>query len=187
MGKYTVIAEVSQELVRSMQEALVPELVSGPEGICLCSPEEAQDCSLGIFLYDIQENDEMRRFAMTDLDEGRQRGAPAVLSLYYMFTAYSNGDRKFGTVQEQRILGRVIQHFHDHPLIREQIQMQLLKLSTEDKTKMWNFSGKPYRMSLYYRASPAVLESGVIRNVTRVREVQIHAKGVSPVAGRQTP
>lgn len=184
MGKYSIIGEVSEEIVRRLQEILVPELITDPAAVCLCSPENRQDCSLGVFLYDIQENDEVGRMGMVDLDARQQKGPPAFLSLYYMFTAYSHGNRKYGMVQEQRILGRVIQHFHDAPLIREQVRMQMLRVAAEDKIRLWNFNGTPYTISLFYRAAPVTLESGILRSVSRVKQVRLHVEGVKMDAGK---
>lgn len=184
MGRYSIIGEVSGEITRRLQDVLVPELVTDPAAVRLCSPENREDCSLGIFLYDIQENDELGRMGMIDLDEDKQKGPPSFLSLYYMLTAYSQGDRKFGMVQEQRILGRVVQHFRDYPLLGERARMQMMRISTEDKIKLWNFSGVPYTVSLFYKAAPVMLESGIIRTVSRVKQVQINMEGAKYNAGK---
>lgn len=172
MGRYTVIANVSEEMVRILQKELVPELISDESAIGLCSPEEPDDIELGIFLYDIQENDEVRRLGMIDDSSEKQQYPPAFLSLYYMLTAYSQSDRKFQMAQEQRILGRVIRKFHDYPYLEvegEQYPLQLMKLSTEDKLKLWNFNGKPYKPSLFYKSAPIILDSARFRKVSRVR------------------
>lgn len=172
MGRYTVIANVSEEMVHILQKELVPELISDESTIGLCSPEDPEDMELGIFLYDIQENDEVRRRGMINDGPKRQQYPPAFLSLYYMLTAYSQSDRKFRMAQEQRILGRVVRKFHDYPYLEvgeEQYPLQLMKLSTEDKLKLWNFNGKPYKPSLFYKAAPVILDSARYREVTRVQ------------------
>ncbi len=172
MGQYTVIANVSEELVRVLQKELVPELISDESTIGLCSPEEPEDTELGIFLYDIQESDEVRQLRMIDNGPAKQQYPPAFLSLYYMLTAYSQSDRKFRMAQEQRILGRIARKFHDYPYLEvegEQFPLQMMKISTEDKLKLWNFNGKPYKPSLFYRAAPIILDSARFREVSRVK------------------
>lgn len=177
MGNYTVIADASEAILRILKEALVPDVIPDLNGIGLCSPQDSGEYTLGVFLYDIQESDEIRQFHMQDLDEKRQQGPPVFLSLYYMITAYSQSDPKFRMIQEERILGRVIQSFHDAPVLEaaeEEIRLQLMKLSTEDKTKLWNFSGKPYTVSVFYKAAPVRLDSAAVREVSRVRRTDFN-------------
>lgn len=184
MGRYSAIAEMSERIGERLRQALVPDLIPDRGGIVMCSPDNCEDCTLGIFLYDIQENDELRQIQMVDIDGDRQKGPPAYLSLYYMITAYRQGERQFGAIQQERILGKVIQHFHDDPILdgQEGVRMQMLKLSTEDKLKLWNFGGKPYTVSVFYKASPVAVESDVIKNVTRVSAAEF---AVSPQERRE--
>ena len=73
----------------------------------------------------------------------------------------------------------MIQHFHDDPILNRQkgIRLQMLKISTEDKLKLWNFGRKPYTVSVFYKASPVEVESEIIKNVTRVSDAEF---AVSP-------
>ena len=181
MGRYTVIADLSEEIVRTLKEELVPDVILDQNGIGLCSPSNTEEYSLGIFLYDIQESDEIRQLHMLDINARSQQGPPAYLSLYYMITAYSQSDQKFQMIQEERILGRVIQHFHDNPVLMvsdEEIKIQMLHVSTEDKTKLWNFNGKPYTISIFYKAAPVMLESAMVRDVVRVRGAEIDVQNL---------
>lgn len=182
MGSYTVIADISERILKSLREKLVPQVIPDEHGIGLCSPADTGEYSLGIYLYDIQESDEVRQLRMLDMDEKRRKGPPACLSLYYMITAYSQSDQKFKMIQEERILGKVIQCFHDHPFVLssgEEIRMQMLKVSTEDKTKLWNFNGKPFSISIFYKAAPVLLESEWIQEVNRVRETKIAVEPIT--------
>lgn len=172
MGNYTIISSVSEKLVKGIKHALVPDIIPDQNGIGLCSPQNNEEYSLGIFLYDIQESEEIRQLHMRNLDEHRQQGPPSYLSLYYMVTAYSQSDPKFQMIQEQRILGKVIQYFHDNPILEaagEDIRLQMLRVSTEDKTKLWSFNNSSFRISVFYKASPVMLDSAAVRNVTRVQ------------------
>ena len=176
MGQYTIISDISEKIVQCLRADLVPELLSEESAVGLCSPEEHGEISLGVFLYDVQESDEIRRVGMVDRGADRQQYPPVSLSLYYMLTAYSQSDRKFRMIQEQRMLGRVARCFHDNQVLEvegEQIVLQLQKISTEDKIKLWNFNGEPFRLSLFYKAAPVILESARFRDVVRVRSVEV--------------
>ena len=64
MSDYSVIADVSRIMVSKLQRVLVPDLISGNDKIDVCSPAEHNDISLGLFLYDIMESEEIRRSTM---------------------------------------------------------------------------------------------------------------------------
>lgn len=178
MGRYSVIAEISEEIMERLNSVMVPELAADNNCVALCSPQDRGECTLGVFLYDIQESDEMRRISMIDLDENRRKGPPVCLNLYYMITAYSQADKRYRMIQEQQILGKVIQYFHDNPRLEsaEQTRVQLLKISTEDKFKLWNFNGCPYSVSLFYQVSPVMLDSEIIQYVSRVKSIDVRAE-----------
>ena len=169
MGRYTVISEVSQKIVDLLSDGMVPDLIADKNSIGLCGPDEKGDFSVGIYLYDIEENHDLRRSGMVNYSYTGQKFPPLILSLYYMITAYSSSDIKFRAVQEQRILGRVMQILADHSMISGEsfgndtteadIRIELLDLTTEEKMKLWNDTTKPYKTSLCYRVTPVELES----------------------------
>lgn len=178
MPGYTAIADTGEKIVKILKEILVPEMIQTPEGIGMCSPQEKEGIVLGVFLYDIQEHGEVQMRAMMNVSPSKQVFPPVHLSLYYMITPYFEGNVKFRSEQEQRALGRIIQYFHDHPLFpgEDRLQIQLLRASTEDKVKLWNFGSQPYRASLFYKVSPVRIDSARIRAVERVRAFGVNVE-----------
>ena len=73
MGKYTVIADVGGALVKLLRDNLCPEVILNPDDIGLCSPADKGDMVLGLHLYDVRENQDLRATGMVDLGPGRQR------------------------------------------------------------------------------------------------------------------
>ena len=183
MGRYTVIAEVSQKLVDLLCDGMVPDLITDKNGIGLCGPDEKGDFSVGIYLYNIEENNDFKRSGMVNVNYGQQKFPPMVLSLYYMITAYSSSDIKFRAVQEQRMLGRIMQILADNSLINGEmfgndvmgadIRIELLDLTIEEKMKLWNDTTKPYKTSLCYKLTPVELESTKGRTISRVKEFTV--------------
>lgn len=183
MAKYTVIADVGEKLVEKLQKSLVPDVILHQNDIGLRSPAEKGDVSLGIFLYDWKESEEVRLRGMVNIEKNKQVYAPMYLTLYYMVTAYSSGDIKFRLSQEERILGAVMQYFHDEPLIAIEeltegqqgfdLHVDLLKMNLEEISKIWSMLNAPFRLSLFYRVSPVTLDSNKIVEVSRVNEVDI--------------
>jgi len=145
--------------------------------------------TLGIYLYDVRECDQIRMGGMQSIDENYQQYPPMYLSLYYMITAYSSGDVRYRAEEEQKILGKVMQVLYDTPVLdsrtlkasqladTDDLRIEYLNMDTEDKMKIWGGVGSPYQLSLFYRIAPVELESTIRKEVTRVREIQIHSGG----------
>ena len=185
MADYTVIADVSEKLIEMLQKEFVPEFVSGKDGIALCSPSDKSDVTIGLFLFDIRESEEIRRSSVITSGMNQIQYPPIFLNLYYMITAYTTGDVRFRMISEEKILGRVIQYFHDYPLIPiddidpsdmsgVDLRIEMLRLDAEQKSKIWNFPNIPYKTSIYYKVSPISIDSARRKEITRVRQVKIN-------------
>lgn len=182
------IADIGNAVLSLLREHLVPDTISSPDAIVLCSPEDKGDALLGIHLYDIRENEEMRASKMVNLSTERQRYPSTYLSLSYMITAYSNADVKFRAAEDQRILSRTVQvlssfgHFDAQTLQPTEklgemdLRMRMLPISIEEKQRLWNFQKVPYRVSLFYRVAPVELRSMRGRKVQRVVDVEMRAE-----------
>lgn len=182
--KYTGIAEAGDALAGLLKRHMVPEVVKSPEQIGLCSPADKGDYSLGIWLYDIRECEELRTHSMIAVDSSRQRYPSCFVNLFFMITAYSGGDIRYRAREEQYILGKVIQTLKDYAVIKEsseadgnaaerpswEISMQ--NLSMEDKMRIFNIPGQGYKTSLFYELGPVEIESEKARKVTRVVDVR---------------
>ena len=102
MKDYSMIADVSRAMISIIQKVLVPDLVSSNDSIGLCSPSDRNDVTLGIFLYDIIESEELRRSTtMTNTVSDRLYYPPIYLNLYYMITPYFTGNVKYRMLSEQ--------------------------------------------------------------------------------------
>ena len=55
-------------------------------------------------------------------------------------------------------------------------RIELQRVSTEDKLKLWPFQEEPYKVSLFYKVTPVVIDSAVTKEVTRVRERRVNMK-----------
>lgn len=177
---YGIVAEVGEVLVRLLSENMVPDVILSPNNIGLCSPEEHGDLNLGIFLFDIEESEEVVTQGMVNTGLRRQAYPSVFLDLYYMVTAYSDSDLKFRAREEQKILGKVIQVFRDYSVLSEQMlgegvslpaRIELQKLGQYEKNQMWNFSGIPYKVSLFYRVGPVEITSAKVKEIARVTDV----------------
>lgn len=181
---YSIIADISNALVNLLRGELVPDLVQGGDGIGLCSPDEKGDFVVGINLYDLEESEEVVSQGMASRDFATQAYPSCFLSLYYMITVYSISDLKFRQMEEQRIMGRIIQTISDTPVITPgmlgegkerntyKIKVELQKIDRYEKVRLWNYPNVPYKPSLYYKIYPVEVRSRRTRNVRRVMDLE---------------
>ena len=139
--------------------------------------------------YDIQENSDFVQRNMIQKSNNELQFPPQSLTLYYLITVYSNADRNSKAVDEQRILGRVMQVLGDHPRLENEALVGSLQESGEtfeiirenipyeEKIKLWQFPNIPYQLSMVYKVQPVRLESTKIKSVKRVKDVSIELKG----------
>lgn len=131
MGNYTMIADTGKRLVEMLQQALCPELIKNADEIGLRSPEDKGDVSLGLFLYDVRQSEEVFQQSNVVVQEQnmvtRISRPPVYLSLYYMITPYAKGDVMYRLYQEEQILGRIIQLFYDNPVIFWRMRRRLVR------------------------------------------------------------
>lgn len=182
MALDTAISSISRKITELMQGELVPKHIPSEEYIGLAAPNDRDNLMLGIFLYDIRESDEIKANQMIARDLTTMKYPPLYLNLYYMITAYAEGAIGFRTLREEMILGRILRFFHDNPIVMSEegeipAKIELMKLSIEEKTKIWSLAGIPYRLSVFYKVSPVTIASGRIKEVSRVQSVDIRIVG----------
>lgn len=188
MANYSVISDIGNGLVKLLRSQMVPEIIVNSEGIGLCCPSDRGDISLGLYLYEIRESEEMTGREMRPVGEDARRFPSKFLSLSYMVTAYSSSDIKFRASEEHRILGKALQVFMDNPVLDEEylgeggrgmtypVRLEFMKIENEEKMKLWNFPDLPCKLSLFYRVYPVEIESARIRRAGRVTDMEFTAE-----------
>lgn len=175
-------------LIKLLREALVPELVPHPDGIGLAHPADKGDLNLTLFLYGVKENADYRSSDL--LDRGKElRFPPIALDLHYLVTAHSASDVLTRGIDEHRMLGRTIQTFYDHSVLKGAYLTgslagsdQSIRIVKEDaalETIVNLFADAPYKLSLSYAVGPVFVDSNRTRSVARVteRSIKLHDKG----------
>lgn len=182
---YGIISDVGNLLIEILRRELVPDIILHNNNIGLCSPEDHGDLNLGIYLYDVNESEDVLSTGMVNVGTKKQAYPSTYLNLYYMITAYSESDMKFRAAEEHRILGRVIQALRDNSILSEEVlgdgvtmsaRIELQRMDRYEKMRMWNFPNVPYKLSLFYRVQPVEIPSAKTREITRVRDVSFMAR-----------
>jgi len=191
MAAYTAIAEVSQTLIALLRTAVENReevLTLDAESISLSDPTDVSpddQTRLSVSLYHLEEN-----AATTNTQPRHQtettvaEGSPLGVDLYYLLTAHP-GDSDDSTAQrleQQRVLGFVLQTFHDNRIVRgeqltdgleadEPLTISLVDDSRSERTNRWSTTPETaFQPSVLYRVSPAVIDSKQRETLTPVTE-----------------
>jgi hypothetical protein len=136
------------------------------------SPETVRnlpgDCQLSLYLVHTTE-DKFHKNANWAPQAQRVAQTPPVqfqplsLDLYYLLTAFANGNRHY--VREQRAMSMAMRCFHDRPILKarrtptlstsmpEDLSLTMEIESIDQLGSMWQAFNVPYRMSAVYKAS----------------------------------
>jgi hypothetical protein len=174
VSDYTVIAEVSEALVRVLWEEIqldpqVNLLIDNENRISLQSPKDlAEDNSvrLSVYLYRLIEDPHLKNQPMGAGEGRRQRVAPLALDLFYLVTPL------VGTPREQQIvLGKAMEVFFDRALLEgadlspamnaagEEVRVVLNPESLEETTRVWQALDLCYRLSVCYVVRVVMVDS----------------------------
>ncbi len=179
MAGSSVIADIGLSIVQVIRSAMVPELIDRSDGVGMAHPSDKGDLNMSIYLFEVKENTEVRSNDL--LDEGDMlRYPPIALDLSYLITAHSSSDVMTRAIDEQRMMGRVIQLLHDHNVLKGDDLAgslagsdgiyRLVKEELPLETLMSFFPNAPYKFSVCYKAGPVFLDSTRTKPASRVRE-----------------
>ena len=177
MSEYTVIDDITNSMLNLIKTNSDGLLL--PDHISAASPADITDDNpprLSLFLYQIGENEHLKNQGMQQTDAGQLRYPPLSLNLYYLMTSYAQSRDT-----EHQIIGRAMQILYDNTVIRgsllqgslsgmfEQIIVVLNPIPLDDMNKLWSmFGSKPYRLSITYKVSTALIDSTRERSGDRV-------------------
>lgn len=164
MSEFTAIRAISQSL-RDLVESNIP--LPGVT-VALSTPSEFDGQGVSIWLYRVNRNENLlnqpRRRVGADLREQR----PLPLNLHYLFTPLMNDP-----LDEQLLLGRILQLFNDVPVLRgadlhdalagedEAFRIHLETLTLEEITRVWSALQESYQTSVSYLVEVVEIDSGL--------------------------
>ncbi len=189
MANYTVIADISKTIVEMLRAYAVPEPIAKAEQIGTCSPQARGGYVVGIHPYDIKENAENRRIDPIVLPDGRLQNPPVEYTVYYMLSVVSKAEATTKSLDEQRIMGKVLQLLKDYATLPEiympeplrmsgeRLTISFLSMELEDKVKIWSMFNEPYQLCTFFSVSPITVDSSIIKtSAKRVTSIHFDAK-----------
>jgi hypothetical protein len=129
---------------------------------------------INLFLYHTLPNSTWRNMDIPkQVKPGETGQPPLALNLYYLITAYGEGD---DDIRSHRLLGEVMRTLHDHPLLGadeirdalpnndlheqiERVRITPQPLSLEEISKLWTTFQTQYRISAAYEVAVVLIES----------------------------
>ncbi len=181
MSDYTVFKDIG-ETMKYLLEENIQSLVS-PENIVFASPADIDTISnaphtLSLFLFKVETNPYMNNREMQKINHSKLKHPPLTLDLFYLVTPFAS-DRS----QEQLILGKVIQTFHDHSVLKcrvlrdglegtsEEFRVTLFSLPFEEMFQLWqSFTERSFRLSICYKLTPVEIDYSREMEAKRVIE-----------------
>ena len=182
MASYTVLRDISETL-KQLFIGKIPELPD-ENSIVFDSPAEleaATTARLTVFLYQITENgflknSEAEPQGTIDVHQNFQ-SPPLAVDLAYLMTPYAKTRET-----EFIIIERILQIFHDYPVLRGEIlqgnlaangndELRVIRnsLTLDEMNKLWSmFPSKPLKLSLSYLLTPVRIPSERVTATTRV-------------------
>jgi hypothetical protein len=207
ISDFTVIEAVG----RTLAELLNTEM-ENPVHVTIASPGEDYGVAVGtdgqelgpsrinLFLYRIEESPFSKNNDWVATGDGTQIPYPLTLNLYYMLNIFTPD--KSSNLDEHRILGDVMRVFHANPIIDpfyfegtlnpnepplglpwEELHVVSHSLPLEELAAVWHAINKPYRLSVVYEVSVAMIAPPAHRS-RRVRRVEVTHVTAQPFQGR---
>jgi hypothetical protein len=180
MSSFSIVQDTGLELRRRIFDALetTPDTDFGLNGnidrIRIAPPGEdlPQNSVAALFLYHIDIDRHLRnQRPLPDRDDpSLQRKPPLPLQFRFLFTPVDDDDSI-----NHLILGRVLQHFHDHPFITTiagqplddsfggatpALRVKPDMLTVEQLSQLWNALSAPFRLSIAFLVDIAAVDSG---------------------------
>lgn len=139
-----------------------------------------QNPAIGLYLYRVEFNPFFANLDWQENTATHHSGPQLGLQLHYLVTPYGPDE-----LEIQRTLGEAMRTFHDFPVLRdgdpilapalagmtEELRIVPHQLSLGDMLDLWRaFETVPYRLCVTYEVSALLIDSGLSRDVSLVRE-----------------
>ncbi|MFN2283142.1 MAG: DUF4255 domain-containing protein [Anaerolineae bacterium] len=177
MSNYTILQDTTLELRRRIYDALdsAPDAdfgLSNPESDITLSPPRDQmqgNPHLSLYLYRIDQDGHLRNQPWLPDQQTGLRYPPMPIKLCYLITPLEREED-----QNQLMLGRIIQRFHDQPVLESlggtpldnshggnspEMRITFEALSMEELSHIWNALRTNYRLSTAYSVHVVTVDS----------------------------
>jgi hypothetical protein len=171
VSDFTAIRGVSRTLQAILREHITDDGDPQLAGVTIDmeSPKEMREANrtgVSLWLYRVTRNEHILNQPPQRVARDQVLRHPLPINLYYLVTPFTDDP-----VDEQALLGRVLQTFNDHNIVRgsdlqdslqggvEELRIALEPLSLEELTRIWHALQEPYQLSVTYQIQMISIES----------------------------
>ncbi len=196
---FTALGDTSRTLVSLLQTELENDIEyfrNGTMIVSLNNPQEMQGAGprqgLSLWLYRVVRDEQRLNAPRRRLSPSQFERVPLPVRLHYLATplASPQSTDPLSPVLEQTILGKVLQVFHDHAVLRGsdlagdftgtdlELRVRLETMSLEEITRVWDALERSYQLSVSYEVSIVYISSQQEPVVAQPVEVALPEYGV---------
>jgi len=167
---YQALFATSETIRRYLEDRIVGIAIAGFMPVVLNTPEEIRSTNsqgISVWLYRIVRDADRLNDPPERLAWNQVKPPPLPLRLHYLITPVTdNANPALGSPSdEQLLLGRVLQIFHSHPILRgadlqgpfvgtaAELRMRLEPMTLEEITRVWEALEGSYQLSVSYEVS----------------------------------
>lgn len=155
--------------------------------VSINNPQEmahAREEGVSLWMYRLMRDADRLNQPNTRLNPRQSRFPSLPLRLHYLVTPFVRAGQANSAELEQRVLGKVMQTFHDHARFRgadleddlsgstQEFQIALETLTLEDLARVWNALNQPYQLSVSYEVAVVNIDSEIIDAVAPVQSAE---------------
>jgi hypothetical protein len=182
MSAYTAFEATSQTVRQLLQQRIDADPDLAGVNVFLKTPKEmGNEKGVSLWMYRVVRNEFWLNNPPQRVDSRQQRRTPLPFCLHYLITPLLALSET-----EQKVLGKVLQAFHDHPVVRGvdlkgsfaatniELRIMLETLSLEELTRVWTAlnAESGYQLSVSYEVQVVEIDSArEIEQVTPVIEL----------------
>ncbi len=195
MSEYTALRQVTRHLIDRLTEAfqgepLLNALLGMGDVVSPRTPAEMQTASpqqkgLSVWLYQVDRNEYLLNRPDERIDLDLVRRPPVPLDLHYLITPMNDDP-----INEQLMLGKVVQVLNDEPLfppdpadpeLQDEIRVTLENPGIDALSRIWTALDQPHRLSVSYLLQVVEIDSGeqaeralpVLQKTTAYQQVKV--------------
>ena len=180
MSKYTAISAVSSTLQTLLRQQISADpqlslLINPQTSVSLRSPKAIREpgnpdsgADVSVWLYRVTRNEYTLNNRPDRSVANQVPRAFIPINLYYLITPMDEDPEL-----QQTVLGKVLQAFNDHAILRgsdllgslqgttEELRLSLEMPSLEELSQVWDALNEPYQLSVCYQVQVVTIESGL--------------------------
>jgi hypothetical protein len=171
MSAYTVLRAASQTLKQLLLQRFQADPDLNTVGVSLRTPREmGATRGVSLWLYRVVRNEFCLNTPPRRIGPAREQRSPLPVGLHYLVTPLLDESES-----EQQVLGKILQVFHDHPVVRGvdlqgslegtavELRVTLETLTLEELTRIWDAlkSEAGYELSVSYEVQVVEIDSAL--------------------------